>query len=132
MELGKEINKEEFRIWIDALYSGKFPQGKNALQSSTGYCCLGVACKVLIPENKLEYFFDGLGNKLLNGGLANDQPYAPEWLSRINSDFMIKLEPTCKKNEKVECLIGLNDLGQATFPEIADLLVMVYELKILD
>ena len=31
--------------WVNALLSGKYKQGKNALNHSRRYCCLGVAVK---------------------------------------------------------------------------------------
>lgn len=36
--------------WVRALRSGKFKQTSGALHDSTGYCCLGVACELFIPE----------------------------------------------------------------------------------
>lgn len=36
--------------WLEALRSGKYRQGRGALQSYTGtFCCLGVLCDVLDP-----------------------------------------------------------------------------------
>jgi hypothetical protein len=42
-------NKENIRLWVDALRSGEYEQGKNYLLSPDGkqrYCCLGVACEI--------------------------------------------------------------------------------------
>lgn len=39
------------QLWLEALESGKFKQGKHALHTTNGedlYCCLGVACIVAI------------------------------------------------------------------------------------
>jgi hypothetical protein len=47
-----EINIEELKIWISALRSGNYEQGKRRLQNKYGYCCLGVACKLFIPEDQ--------------------------------------------------------------------------------
>ena len=42
------MNPEIKKKWVEALRSGKFKQGKGALYKSTsGYCCLGVLCKVM-------------------------------------------------------------------------------------
>jgi hypothetical protein len=39
------------KLWIDALLSGEFEQGKHTLQTTDGkYCCLGVLCEVYRRE----------------------------------------------------------------------------------
>jgi len=57
--LNKEIMKtKEFKLekefaqkWVDALKSGKYPQGEGFLENSYGqYCCLGVACRMNHPK----------------------------------------------------------------------------------
>src|SRR5579864_8820013 len=37
------------KMWIAALRSGQYKQGKGALSSESGFCCLGVALDVLDP-----------------------------------------------------------------------------------
>jgi len=44
--------------WTTALRSGAFPQGRNVLRSTEGYCCLGVLCEVLGYESVLEEVFN--------------------------------------------------------------------------
>jgi hypothetical protein len=39
-----KLNPTAKKVWVDALLSGKYPQGQNLLRSEQGYCCLGVAC----------------------------------------------------------------------------------------
>lgn len=41
--------RENRRLWVEALKSGTFPQGKYFLRDpqNNNYCCLGVACEVL-------------------------------------------------------------------------------------
>lgn len=36
--------------WIDALLSGHYEQDTGVLRTSTGHCCLGVACDVIDPS----------------------------------------------------------------------------------
>jgi len=67
-----KINYRQFKRWIAALDSGDYKQGKGALQTKAGYCCLGVACDVLIPKEKLKYE-DGE----LYGAVPDEQPKAP-------------------------------------------------------
>ncbi len=52
----EETNKlpVEFKTkWLDALRSGKFKQGQGLLydNKTDEYCCLGVACKIALPDN---------------------------------------------------------------------------------
>ena len=44
---------KDLKKWIAALRSGKYSQTKEYLQDSRGYCCLGVACEILIPKKKI-------------------------------------------------------------------------------
>jgi hypothetical protein len=113
-----KINIEQLKLWIAALRSGNYPQGESALQDEDGYCCLGVACKVLIPVDKQE-----LDDGYLDGGYPISQPSAPQWLKDINADF---------GNKTGKNLAGLNDIDGLSFDEIADLLEMVYILRVLD
>lgn len=43
--------KDFFELWIKALESGEYRQGKEYLLRNEKYCCLGVACDVAIKEN---------------------------------------------------------------------------------
>ena len=44
--------------WIAALRSGKYKQGKGALQRNESFCCLGVLCEVAGVHN---FDHDGFG-----------------------------------------------------------------------
>lgn len=50
------MNKEIKERWIEALESGKYPQGRGALRrtrpnaSADEFCCLGVLCDIMEPE----------------------------------------------------------------------------------
>lgn len=114
-----EINMKEFKKWIAALDSGKYQQTSIGLLHNCGrYCCLGVACKVLIPEDRLKF-----DHGRIVGGLPDTQDNAPEWLKKINEDF---------QNKTGRALSMLNDSDRMTFTEIATLLELVYVHKILD
>lgn len=39
-------NKQAIRQLVDALRSGRYKQGKDALRIDDSYCCLGVACDI--------------------------------------------------------------------------------------
>lgn len=99
---------EQAKTWLDALRSGKYKQGKNYLQSSMGYCCLGVGCKVLIEVDKL--ILDD--NGFIEGTFPIAQN-APSWLGKINH----------KVNDRSGVsLVALNDEYDFTFPQIANVI----------
>lgn len=108
--------KENIQTWIKALRSGNYKQLKSQLHKFENdenyYCCLGVACRVLMKEEDLSY--DGAD---IFGGLPTDQHRAPIWLQSINDDF----------EEKVgHSLSRLNDTYNYSFDMIADLLEIIY------
>ena len=51
-----EQQKANRRLWVEALRSGKYEQGRHRLRDNeNGFCCLGVACDVFGPDD-----WDGL------------------------------------------------------------------------
>lgn len=114
-----KLNLTQFNKWIKALRSGKYSQTKNSLEDSDGFCCLGVACKVLIPKYKL--FIDDYG--FIQGEIPENQGNSPVWLNKINDNFSIITSKS---------LVDLNDNKNFTFDEIADVLELVYIHKMLD
>ena len=80
MELGKEINEQVFNKWIKALRSGKYKQTVGSLQDENGFCCLGIACKVLSPR------YDKNTRGYLSGYLPNTYNGASYWVSKISSE----------------------------------------------
>lgn len=112
MKLTKKDIKQ-IEKWIEALRSGKYSQTIRELQNETGYCCLGVACKVIIPITHQELN----ENKTLVGGFPTAQRHSPNWLKDINNDVNDKLGKS---------LSSLNDNYGVTFNEIADIIELVY------
>lgn len=43
-----EPNRENIALWVQALRSGEFEQGRAWLNLNNRYCCLGVACEIAI------------------------------------------------------------------------------------
>jgi len=111
--------EKDIMKWINALYSNKYQQTTRRLQNSDGYCCLGVACKIFIPDNLL--YKNRLGYIVGYTPLA--QQNSPRWLKDINVDLY---------HRTGSALIDLNDTKLFSFSEIADVLYMVYILKVLD
>jgi len=112
---GKDYPLKELKKWIKALRSGTYKQTVGFLQGETGFCCLGVACKELIPKAGLSL---ELGK--LYGKTPECQPFAPFWLNQIDDDFY---------NKTGSYLVTINDdweLKNKTFNYVADLLEAVY------
>lgn len=111
---GTPIDEQQFRTWIKALRSGEYSQGKKLLQGSEGYCCLGVACKVLIEFPRLRD--DGT----LAGASPKQQDGSPRWLKGINDD--VNNRGLTNINGDPNTLMYLNDVEEWSFNQIADLL----------
>lgn len=116
-----KINQRQLKKWIRELYSGSWKQTRSVLQDDSGYCCLGVACELFIPKDKLELRKGGV----MTGQFPHNQKNAPEWLKGINDDFK-------KRVGGYPSLDDLNDGKEFTFEEIADCLQLVYIHKMVD
>ncbi len=85
-------------IWVKALRSGEYEQTVSQLERNGAFCCLGVACEVAKQEGVIAEYNGDFGD------LTSCEKVA-RW---------INVSP------KAMYLIGLNDVGGRTFPEIAD------------
>jgi hypothetical protein len=56
------MRQNELNIWINALKGGEYNQVKNALKTDNGYCCLGVLCRISLPEEFESSNMLGYGN----------------------------------------------------------------------
>jgi hypothetical protein len=107
--------------WIDALRSGKYTQGRYALEivdkqnKVTGNCCLGVLCRVAGIEPVYEVDAWGQMQALFYGHTET-----------LPEDFQIKLGLT---NNQQDNLVGLNDDEGYSFLEIADYIEENVELN---
>ncbi len=54
------MNPEVKKIWIEALLSGKYKQGKNSLLHADRYCCLGVLCDLHSKTGQGEWIDDNI------------------------------------------------------------------------
>lgn len=111
MKLTKK-DKKQITKWIVALRSGGYKQARGRLQNQRGFCCLGVACEVLIPEKRKDKL-----NGLLSHSLPSAQEYAPIWLKDLNIYFYI---------EYGKDLAHLNDKERKDFNYIADLIELEF------
>ena len=92
---------------VKALRSGEYKQGKDALESKEGYCCLGVMCDVYQKETGAKLRLNREG---IYGSNLADQVGVQEWVG---------LKYMCGDSTYNEPLTDMNDGGK-TFSEIAD------------
>lgn len=93
------MKEEVAKAWVAALRSGKYSQGRTALRKDDGtFCCLGVLCDVVSPENwesSPNHYGDirhaGSGyflsrDAMTRAGLTDSSPAAPGYglLSELN------------------------------------------------
>lgn len=101
------------QAWVDALRSGQYKQTKYRLQDESGYCCLGVACRIAdkagVPTDKRD---DGT---ILGGSLIY-QPDVKAWLGLIDDSGAYITKDGDGR------LTVLNDCLGKTFSEIADII----------
>lgn len=62
LKIKNSYTKKEIRhnrhVWIRALKSGLFNQTRDTLADKDGYCCLGVAAKILAPKRLVRNVYD--------------------------------------------------------------------------
>lgn len=115
---GTPIDETQFKQWIAALRSGEYGQSKESLQDCNGYCCLGVAVKILVDNPKQSFSNSGM----LYGSFPEDHKDSPEWLKRIDDDFGYRKLVLVPADDFIIKLSRLNDKHNYTFTQIADLL----------
>ena len=117
-------NTKTIKKWTKALRSGSFTQTSDALNDEKGYCCLGVACKIFIPKNKILKDRKGF----IHGAIPDEQYASPKWLNDIDHDFRLMTGVYLSMlNDD-----GIEDLDPFTFDEISDLVESVFILKVLE
>lgn len=111
--------------WIEALRSGRYPQGQDRLCTKDvvvgrRYCCLGVAGDILVQDGNAEWV-----DRPVNHGpvLAMDGVTYSTDLGPGMEDLELALPPGSKfglDTDDIESLIALNDVERLSFAEIAD------------
>lgn len=46
----KKMNQEVKKMWVEALRSGEYQQGKHHLNDNGKFCCLGVLCDLAVKD----------------------------------------------------------------------------------
>jgi len=67
------MNKSVAELWVVALRSGEYTQGKGCLEGREGMCCLGVLCAVADRNNVDVSMQEGTGY-ISGSTLASQQP----------------------------------------------------------
>lgn len=119
--------------WVEALRSGKYQQGKNYLNSEGRYCCLGVLCELAVEAGVTgRNAPEGPYRVVSYGARADDTGCGPDvvrWAYEGHPGmgaWMVPFEEGDPGNpfpdrDEVH-LIALNDDGEKTFGEIADVI----------
>jgi hypothetical protein len=107
------VNPEIKDLWINALESGEFEQGRGALNRNGEFCCLGVLCElayrsgVLVKKEKAKSDYV---NIVKYDGMDTYLPNSVEQWAGIDSSQWESIQ--------MSRLIRLNDSG-VSFSEIA-------------
>jgi hypothetical protein len=101
------------QLWIDALRSGEYKQGRGRLKRDDAYCCLGVLCDLHRKETGAKWW-------------RSRDPGVDEYLC---SSAALPMQVTCwaglkqddPRTKGVQTLAQLNDSGM-DFQTIADII----------
>ena len=111
--------EEARREWIDALRSGKYPQGKNFLHVQNRWCCLGVACDLFAARLGIKRRMVG-PTEIFDEGAFEEIELLPRPIVRLLG-LVDNQGSHHRDGVDSHTLISLNDDG-LSFPEIADAL----------
>jgi len=140
------MNPEVKQLWLDALRSGKYTQGKSLLRpTESTYCCLGVLCQIAEERGICEYIpsdeHEGFTIKypdVFQDGFCDGNVYeeselpwvVKQWAGLDNENPKVTLnERNTKEHLKgtmqdntIITLAQLNDEHNYTFTELADII----------
>lgn len=112
------MNPKIKEIWVAALRSGKYPQGRRALRSNEGFCCLGVLCDLHSQETGHNWEYHSIKDGRWIGTYFSSGDTCPAevrmWAGLTCSNPIIDSQGAIP-------LSFINDDG-ATFEEIANLI----------
>jgi hypothetical protein len=102
------------KIWIEALRSGKYEQGRVFLEKDNKFCCLGVLSKISNCERRKSKTYEGTYDYDGHSGSASGK--AKEFVGlRTQIGEFDKIEST-----NFNSLAELNDVERWSFDRIAD------------
>ncbi len=107
------MNPEIKSLWLAALRSGTYSQGRERLRGEAdSFCCLGVLCDIHAPQNwvEIEWASDWEFHLPDEGEVYRAEGELPKsFYQALDIDYAVE-----------DKLIHMNDIEQKTFPEIAD------------
>lgn len=106
---------EPQKAWLDALRSGEYKQGRDALRNGDNFCCLGVACEVALKQGV------ELDVKALSSGLYSYD--GSEGVVPLKVQDWLGLHTPSGMSHWSSPLMGcttLNDTSRMPFERIAD------------
>lgn len=128
--------KESVRLWLEALRSGQYAQGKEHLLKDGRYCCLGVACSIYQkvngnpltiktlpktqyrPEGVVAFYRDGIDDPEEKDLPSFLPPDVQKWLGLSSKEGTFeKATPATEYKRK---LWELNDMENWTFEQLAN------------
>lgn len=118
------VNTEFIREWVDALRSGDYLQGVGALRRRGEFCCLGVACDLLVKKGVLEERLSGSGTTMY-GHTGDQLSWAMGTLPSSALDFLggsFRMRVMVPGIVIPLSLVVLNDDEGRSFDEIATVL----------
>lgn len=108
------------KLWIAALRSGEYKQGREMLSDGDSYCCLGVLCEIAIQHGVGIEKVARLGERVrYNGELSVAPKEAVKWVGLHAKNGKVNSKLTDSRLHGGGELSAANDRG-ATFAEIAD------------
>lgn len=121
------VNKQNVKLWVDALRSGEFPQGKVKLrrldsQGHQTYCCMGVACELAVADGVVMDIGDTGSYTVYDEDMAYMPDAVQEWLGIPDPDPMLT---SARHESRVRCIKANDELGWS-FGQIADAIAARY------
>lgn len=116
------MNPDVKTKWINALKSGDYTQAKGYLQTTEGYCCLGVLCDLALKDGAIDApefsSYEGEPAHYAFDGMTGDLPFSVmEWAGLNSHDPVV---PTIDGDTAT--LAILNDERGYNFNQIADVI----------
>jgi hypothetical protein len=133
------LSQEQFTKWLIALRSGEYTQGTLLLRTedkeigTRSHCCLGVLCEVskFKFDDTCGYYFDEVTGCRSSHAFPtpNDRSKNPLVVTTTDEqiEFVEKMKDKTGFVISDQQLASINDSGNFTFNDIADIIEMFFE-----
>lgn len=117
------MNERIKKLWLDALRSGNYKQGRDRLRDGNSFCCLGVLCDIVKDEigGRWEGPADNPTFVVDDQNATGALPYAVQELAGLKQQNPEIAAIRRKDDDAQYSLAGMNDGGKS-FAEIADII----------